>query len=101
MHLVDYFADKVGSMNEFSEKKNPLLLYKTAISDFNESAEKEFRQGTTANQLIADRSSFIDSILKSAWGRFHWNENLTNWRKTRISLPVSYTHLTLPTKRIV
>lgn len=73
-------------MNESSEKKNPLLLYKTAISDFNKSAEKAFRQGTTANQLISDRSSFIDSIIKSAWGRFHWNENLTNWRKTRISL---------------
>ena len=63
MYLVDYFADKVSSMNEFSEKKNPLLFYKTAISDFNESADKVFLQVPTANQLIADTTSFDESLF--------------------------------------
>ena len=84
MYLVNYFADGVGSMNEFSEKKNPLLLYKTAISDFNESAEKEFRQGTTANQLISDRSSFIDSIIS-----LNWFKSIGAFNKILIS-PYSY-----------
>ena len=83
---MNYFADKIDLLHDLSEKKNPLLLYKTAISEFNELAECEFRRGTTANQLIADRASFVDSIMQSAWGRFNWNQNLTSWRKTRISL---------------
>ena len=83
---MNYFADKIDLLHDLSEKKNPLLLYKTAISEFNELAECEFRRGTTANQLIADRASFVDSIMQSAWGRFNWNQNLTSWRKTPISL---------------
>ena len=83
---MNYFADKIDLLHDLSEKKNPLLLYKTAISEFNELAEREFRRGTTANQLISDRAFFVDSIMQSAWGRFNWNQNLTNWRKTRISL---------------
>ena len=83
---MEHSTGELNLVDEISGKKKPHLLYKKAIFDFNQSIKEQFEQGVSANQLIADRSFFIDTIIQSAWGRFHWNENLTSWRKSRISL---------------
>ena len=71
---------------ELSDARQPLPLYKSAIADFHATLDDQFREGVSANQLLKDRASFMDLIMRSAWSRFEWNENLSSWRKSRISL---------------
>jgi [protein-PII] uridylyltransferase len=72
--------------SELSNARHPLPLYKSAIADFNRTLESQFRKGVSANQLLKERAAFMDFIMRSAWARFEWNENLSSWRKSRISL---------------
>ena len=72
--------------SELSNARHPLPLYKSTISDFHRTLESQFREGVSANQLLKERASFMDFIMRSAWTRFEWNENLSSWRKSRISL---------------
>ena len=69
-----------------SASRQPIPLFKKALAEFHETLESRFRSGVTANELLKDRAAFMDLIMASAWNRFEWNENLSSWRKTRVSL---------------
>ena len=71
---------------ELSASRQPIPLFKQALAEFHETLESRFREGVSANELIKDRAAFMDQIMRSAWDRFEWNENLSSWRKTRVSL---------------
>ena len=47
---------------------------------------ERFYAGASVEQLVHERSAFMDQILNLTWHRFDWNENIGSWRKTRISL---------------
>lgn len=69
-----------------SASRQPIPLFKKALAEFHETLESRFRDGVTANELLKDRAAFMDLIIQSAWDRFEWSENLSSWRKTRVSL---------------
>lgn len=71
---------------ELSASRQPIPLFKQALAEFHETLESRFREGVSANELIKGRAAFMDQIMRSAWDRFEWNENLSSWRKTRVSL---------------
>ncbi|HJN50457.1 MAG: [protein-PII] uridylyltransferase [Pseudomonadales bacterium] len=45
-----------------------------------------FYAGASVEQLVRERAVFMDQILNLTWHRFNWNQNISSWRKTRISL---------------
>ncbi len=47
---------------------------------------ERFYAGASVEKLVCERAIFMDEILNLTWHRFDWNENITSWRKTRISL---------------
>ncbi|MBV1877582.1 MAG: [protein-PII] uridylyltransferase [Pseudomonadales bacterium] len=61
-------------------------ILKTALSDYKKSLATRFQNQDSIESLIMQHSDFVDQILKLAWCRFDWDENIKRWRKTRISL---------------
>lgn len=61
-------------------------LFKSALVKAKEDLAKRFEDGETADALIPAHSDFMDGIMRIAWQRFNWPENLRSWRKSRISL---------------
>lgn len=64
----------------------PIPIFKQAIADYLASLRSRFEDGEDIEALVHDHANFIDEVLKLAWGRFEWSENLGSWRKNRISL---------------
>lgn len=47
--------------------RNFLGFFKDCIKEGNETLKSRFEEGVSANELVADRSDFIDEILSRAW----------------------------------
>ena len=71
---------------ELVSARQPIPLFKNELAKFHDSLDERFRAGQPTEQLLRARAAFMDEIMRSAWRRFDWNENLGSWRKTRISL---------------
>ena len=71
---------------ELSTSKRAIPVLKTALELYRQNLEERFRKGADVEELLQGRANFVDMILRLAWARFDWNENKSNWLKTRISL---------------
>ena len=80
----------VNTLPQLAEKltgsRQPIPLFKEVLAEFHSSLRQQFTAGISAGKLIQKHSAFMDEILQLAWRRFDWNERLSSWRKTRISL---------------
>ena len=115
-NLTQKVLDKVKKESEVSDS------IKAFIKSFNELQELESNQTEISEQILEEGDRDINSIfdrlndeyfngkIKATvkWGRDVKTKNKTGFRygsydenKKLIRVPVSYTHLTLPTKRIV
>ena len=87
LHETPALDDILGTLEqELAETQLPIPLFKQAISDARESLTAQFHQGADTDELIRSHAAFMDGIMRLAWQRFTWNENLRSWRKSRISL---------------
>ena len=66
--------------------KQVIPVFKQALGAFLKDLEQRFYDGENVEILLHARADFIDRVLRLAWRRFEWNENLSSWRKHRISL---------------
>jgi [protein-PII] uridylyltransferase len=66
--------------------KLAIPVFKQGLEACRENLEARFRAGEDVEALIEGRAQFVDMVLRLAWNRFDWNENLGKWFKTRISL---------------
>ncbi len=67
-------------------QKQIVPALKSALMDGKQELERRFYAGDNISELLSDHARFVDEILQVAWRRFNWDENITRWRKTRISL---------------
>ena len=62
--------------NEFAEQlansKQPIAVFKNALTSMRECMDTEFSKGIEIEQLIYGRSQILDFLLYSAWGMFNW-----------------------------
>ena len=62
--------------NEFAEQlansKQPIAVFKNALTSMRECMDTEFSKGIEIEQLIYGRSQILDFLLSSAWGMFNW-----------------------------
>ena len=58
-------------------KKDHIQVFKNAISLTNENLDFRFYQGEQTSVLIAEKTSFIDLILRHAWNKFDWDEKIS------------------------
>jgi len=66
--------------------RRSIPLFKQALQDCNEELTRRFYASEDIEDLVQDRARFMDRVLKRAWHRFEWHENLSSWRKHRVSL---------------
>lgn len=71
---------------DLTGSRQVIPLFKQAIVECKQNLEQRFHDGDDVNVLMLDHAVFIDQILSLAWKRFDWDENLTSWRKNRVSL---------------
>jgi [protein-PII] uridylyltransferase len=55
---------------------NPLTVFKDAIAAANGHFDSRFLEGEHVDNLIHERSGFIDRILAYAWDQFDWDDNI-------------------------
>ncbi|MEJ6703815.1 MAG: [protein-PII] uridylyltransferase [Pseudomonadales bacterium] len=73
-------------VKELTGSRQIIPAFKQAIVDCKQDLENRFREGADVSELMLNHAAFIDQILSLAWNRFEWDENLTSWRKSRVSL---------------
>ncbi|HIG41632.1 MAG: [protein-PII] uridylyltransferase [bacterium] len=77
-------TESLESQLEGAKQVTP--VFKKALHELKQNLEKRFYDGEEVEPLIHEHTTFADLVLRLAWQRFSWDENLTSWRKTRISL---------------
>jgi [protein-PII] uridylyltransferase len=73
-------------VQQLSASKLAIPVLKEALETCRANLEARFHAGEDVEALIEGRAQFVDMVLRLAWARFEWNENLGSWFKTRISL---------------
>jgi len=58
---------------QLAQQKNPLPLFKQAISQAREVLDARFCAGADIRDIIHARAGFIDQLLTAAWARFDFN----------------------------
>jgi len=81
---VDVLIEQLGTDLEGTKRAIP--LFKQALQDCNADLAKRFYAHEDIERLVHDRARFMDQLLHLAWHRFDWHENLSSWRKNRVSL---------------
>ncbi|MFN3237478.1 MAG: [protein-PII] uridylyltransferase [Pseudomonadales bacterium] len=71
---------------QLETSKLAIPVFKQGLEACRENLEARFHAGEDVEALIEGRAQFVDMVLRLAWTRFDWNENLGKWFKTRISL---------------
>lgn len=71
---------------QLETSRQPIPILKEGLAEARAHLVERFDGGEQPETLLADHSEFMDDIMKLAWNRFTWNENLNSWRKSRISL---------------
>lgn len=71
---------------QLETSKLAIPVFKQGLEACRENLEARFHAGEDVEALIEGRAQFVDMVLRLAWNRFDWNENLGKWFKTRISL---------------
>ena len=66
--------------------KKVIPIFKQALADFLNDLEQRFYEGEDVETLLHARAEFVDQVLRLAWSRFEWDQNLASWRKNRLSL---------------
>lgn len=61
-------------------------VLKGVLNSAQSALTERFYAAASVEELVHERAAFMDQILNLTWQRFHWNENIDSWRKTRISL---------------
>ncbi len=56
--------------------RNPIHVFKNAIAAANSHFNARFHEGEQTANLIAERASFMDLILRHAWAQFDWGKNI-------------------------
>lgn len=80
-------ADPAAALaKDLAATRLPIPVFKKALAEFREQIATRFYAGESAESLIIANAAFVDEIIRLAWGRFEWQENLKSWRKNRISL---------------
>jgi len=81
---IDALIEQLGTDLEGTKRAIP--LFKQALQDCNTDLTKRFYAHEDIERLVHDRAHFMDQLLQLAWHRFDWHENLSSWRKHRVSL---------------
>ena len=71
---------------ELATSKWSITAFKQALADCDALLAKRFYADGDIVGLVHDRVHFMDKLLGLAWQRFEWHENLSSWRKHRVSL---------------
>ncbi|MDA0978624.1 MAG: [protein-PII] uridylyltransferase [Proteobacteria bacterium] len=84
-------SELLGSIIEKLERdlestQRIIPLFKAAIAESKAVLAQQFHENAETDDLVFGHSDFMDSIMRLAWQRFSWDENLKSWRKSRISL---------------
>ncbi len=73
-------------LEQLENSKRIIPVFKENLELCSENLKQRFHAGEDVEALIEGRAQFVDMVLRLAWQRFDWNENLGKWWKTRISL---------------
>ena len=71
---------------ELATSKWSITAFKQALADCDALLAKRFYADEDIVGLVHDRVHCMDKLLGLAWQRFEWHENLSSWRKHRVSL---------------
>ncbi|HJL61787.1 MAG TPA: [protein-PII] uridylyltransferase [Pseudomonadales bacterium] len=84
--MLDSSSPAPSLASQLDDAKQAIPVFKAALVERIQILEKRFYAGDDVTELITDHANFVNEILQLAWRRFSWDENITRWRKTRISL---------------
>lgn len=65
-----------GRFRQSLKDKNPIGVFKDAITAVNHQLDHRFTEGEDIRKLVYDRSDFLDCILHYAWNMFSWPQNV-------------------------
>jgi len=71
-----YIFDEQKFVKELS-RGNTIQVYKNAIQKAEFSLEEKFKNEEKTADLLKAKTSFIDIILKYAWGQFEWDKKIS------------------------
>ncbi len=75
-HLTPLFFDEKRFLADV-ESGNPISVFRNALSAANHHFNNRFYEGDEAHRLVNDRAQFADVILRHAWNRFSWDNNIS------------------------
>ena len=84
--MIPALPTETQLIQQLSASKLAIPVLKEALETCRANLEARFHAGEDVEALIEGRAQFVDMVLRLAWARFEWNENLGSWFKTRISL---------------
>ncbi len=82
--MLDSILSRLES--ELQNSSRIIPIFKEALADARTLLVDHFKAGENTETLIEEHTRFMDAVMKLAWNRFTWEENLRSWRKSRISL---------------
>ncbi|WP_251977030.1 [protein-PII] uridylyltransferase [Salinicola avicenniae] len=71
-HPDDTLFDAAAFREELQRARQPIALFKQALSTLNDRLDERFRAGTDIRDLIYGRAWYLDRLLQIAWERFEW-----------------------------